>query len=341
VWGAVAGAGAQQTSGLAGVEEVRALIASNHLHEADEVLTNLIERDPENTGLLLELGELRLKQGMNDAALQAYEKVLAEHPTNASARAGEVQAAVAAALADRRAGNQDAALRHLAEGRGYVADSPELLTDFGIQAESMRLFVDAEAALNQALQLATGDARTLYALARVETDRGEYAEAEVNLRKYLMQAPDDATALYGLGHVLHLESRDDEAKVKLERSIALHPHQTESFYDLGEIALNFRKDADARADYDKVLALAPNHGGALTGMGILACRRKDFQAAETYLEKAVAAAPNYAPAHIYYSLALRKLGDDKKAQTEAALAAQLTTQERRQSRGNQITTQPQ
>ena len=337
VAGGLASAGAQETPGL---EQIRALVAANQLDNADRALGSLLESDPENTALLVELGAVRLKQSNNDAALQTYEQVLARHPDEASARAGEVQAAVAAALNDRREGKNDEALRHLLEGRRYVADSPELLTDFGIQAESMRLFEDAEAALKQAHQLAPDDARTLYALARVETDREEFPEAEANLRAYLKPMPSDATAHYGLGHVLHLEARDDEAKVELQRSIALHPNQTESFYELGEVALDYHADADATADFEKVLAAAPQHGGALTGMGILACRRKDFEEAKGFLEKAVAVAPEYPPAHLYYAMALSRLGDEKKAQREAALAAQWTTEQRRQSRGNQITMKP-
>jgi len=280
---------------------------------------------------------VQLAQGLNDDAQKSFEGVLGKAPDSAQARKEEVRAATAAALVDRQAGLDDSALICLIRARKFVTDSPELLLDFGVQAESMRIFSDADAALTKAHELSPDDAKILYALAHVEFDEQKMSEAEANLRAYLKIRPDDATAHYGLGRLLHVNMKDDEAKTELERSIALRPQQSGSYYELGEIALEQDRDDEAKSDYEKVLARAPHHGGALTGMGVLAFRAKDYPLAEKYLQSAVFYASDYPRAHHYYALVLARLGRKADAKRESDLATGLNEQQTKTDRGNFLT----
>jgi tetratricopeptide (TPR) repeat protein len=319
------------------LERARKLVESNHLQAANELLSDLVREVPGNEEALVELGRVQLQQGLNDDALKSFEAVLKEKPDSAPAGDGEVKAATAAALADRQAGANDSALVYLVRARKFVPDSAELLLDFGVQAESMRIYEDADAALTKAHGIAPDDARILYALARVELDEQKTPEAEANLRAYLAVRPEDATAHYGMGHLLHMQLRDDEAKTELERSIALQPRQTGSYYELGEISLEQGDNSEAKTKYEKVLEFAPNHGGALTGMGILAYRSKDYENAEKYLRSAIFFSSDYSTAHHYYSLVLARLGHQAESEREAELARTLNDQQTRTSRGNFLT----
>lgn len=311
----------------------RRLEAANRLEDANELLSDFARRNPGDAAVWIELGQVQMRQRLSDDAVVSFASALAIEPRSAAAREGEVKAAIASALADRNAGNNDGALSCLVRARKLVPDSPELLTDFGIQADSMRIYQDAEKALIEARGLAPDDPKILYALAHVELDEQKMADAETNLRAYLKLRPDDATAHYGLGHLLRMMVRDDEAKAELERSIALDPRQTESYYELGEIALQMHQEAEAKADYEKVLSADPRHGGALTGMGILAFRAKNYAEAEKYLSAAVLCAPDYVEAHQYYALTLSQLGHKADSARESALAASLREQQNKLRHG--------
>ena len=319
------------------VAHVQTLIDAHEFGQASDLLGDILKRDPANEAANVKLGEVRLAQGLNEDALKSFETVLTVRSDSDPARNGEVKAAEAAALADRNAGLDGSALLCLVRARKFVPDSPQLLLDFGIQAESMKIYAPADEALTKALQIAPGDAKIIYALAHVEFDEERMADAEQNLRAYLQMRPDDATAHYGLGRLLHMVVHNDEARVELERSIALQPRQSGSYYELGEIARETNHADEAKKNYETVLAMAPHHGGALTGLGILALRAKDYPAAEKYLASAVAYSPDYVAGHHYYSLVLARLGRQEESRREADIATSLSAQDAKMSHGNQMT----
>lgn len=312
-------------------------IERREFEKAAEVLADLLRNDPHNEQANVRLGQVRNSQGLYEDALKSFEAVLAEKPNAGPAQEGEVQAAEAAALADRNVGIDGNALLILVRARKFVPDSPRLLLDFGIQAERMKIYGDADAALTRAHELAPDDAKTLYALAHVQFDEQKTQEAETNLRAYLAMRPDDATAHYGLGRLLHMLARNDEAKTELQRSIALEPRQSGSYFQLGEIEQESNQPDEARKNYQTVLKEAPHHGGALAGMGILAFQAKDYPGAEKYLQDAVTYAPEYVTAHHYYSLVLERLGRKAEAKRESDLAESLRVREEKTRRGNQLT----
>ena len=313
------------------------LIAAHQLEQANELLTDYVQKHSSDVRALVKLGQVQVAQGLNDDAMKSFETALAAEPKSASARDGEVQAATAAALADRRSGLQDYALLDLRRAYKVVDDSPKLLFEIGVQEENLRIFQDADAVLTKAHALAPADATILYALAHVELDEQKMPEAEANLRAYLKARPSDATAHYGLGKLLHMQLRDDDAKAELDRSIELEPRQSASYYELGQIALEQEQDDEAKNEFQKVLSLAPNHGGALTGMGVLSFRAKDYPAAEQYLKQAILDAPDYATAHHYYALVLTRMGRTDEAKNEAAMAQKLDEEQTRTSRGDYLT----
>lgn len=313
------------------------LIERHEYEKAGEILGNLLRSDPNNEAANVKLGQVQMSRGLYEDALKSFEAVLAEKPNAGPAAEGEVQAAEAAALADRNIGIDGNALLILIRAKKFVPDSPQLLLDFGIQAERMKIYGDADAALTRAHELAPDDAKIIYALAHVQFDEEKMPEAETNLRKYLAMRPDDATAHYGLGRLLHILVRNDEAKTELERSIALQPRQSGSYFQLGEVERESNNPDAARKNYEAVLKEAPHHGGALAGMGILAFQAKEYAGAEKYLQDAVTYAPDYVAAHHFYSLVLERLGRKAEAKREADVAESLRVREEKTRRGNQLT----
>jgi tetratricopeptide (TPR) repeat protein len=277
--------------------------------------------------------KLQISEGQNEEAMKSFEAVLATNPHDAKARAGEVKAAEAAALQARGAGDHEGAMVYLVRARKYVPDDPGLLFDFGVQADQLHLYKDAEEALTKSLRLRPGHAETIYALGHLELDEQKMPQAEAHLREYLNMCPDDASAHYGLGRLLRMLTRNEEAEAEFRRSIQSQEQQTESYYELGNIELDWQRDQQAGALFQKVLDRDSKHGGALTGMGIIAYRAKDYVKAEVYLQSAVAYAPDYASAHTYRAMALLRLGRKDESEKELAVAKSLTEKQNQERRG--------
>lgn len=322
------------------LRKARVLETAKQLEDANELLSQYAQQHPGGVAVLVELGQVQLAQELSDDAMRSFGAALAVDPHSQSARKGEVKAVVASALADRNAGDNNGALSCLVKGLKLEPDSVELLLDFGIQADAMQIYVDADKALTHAHALEPENAKVLYALAHVQLDEQKMSLAEANLEAYLKMRPDDASAYYGLGHLLHMLDKEDAARKALERSIALQPRQTESYYELGEIALDAHEEAQATAEYERVLAVDPAHGGALTGMGVIAFRAKDYSAAEKYLRSAVLYAPQYVKARQFYAMTLAKLGQSAKAKEEFATAQSLAGEQSQNRRGYHLLTPP-
>ena len=270
-----------------------------------------------------------LQQQQYQTAMDGFEAALTAGDTSEkqTAQQGEERAAIALALQERNAGHGETALQILQHARNVLPQDVPLLTDLGIQAESLHHFSEAAGALEAALALEPDNLTALYALAHVELDQGQSPSAETHLQMYLRQRPGDATAHYGLGHLYQMQQRSDEAAAEFRRSIELKPVQTESYYQLGQMALDAHRDTEAAAQFEKTLGRMPTHGGALTGMGILAFRAKDFPHAQDYLRRAVGASPDYQPAHYYLGLTEARLGNKTAAEQELKIATDLAAKQ--------------
>lgn len=275
------------------------------------------------------------------AKLDACEHAMKLDPHDQTARKSEVATAIDEALAAKRSGNNDLALAFLLRANYWVPDDAELLTDTGIQEEAMDLNQDADATLEKAQQLRTGNPRTLYAIARVKMALNQAQASEEAWKAYLALRPDDASAHYGYGLLLQMLQRADEARAEFQKSIELSPHQAESYYRLGEIARNSGDANQAKRRYTQATANNPQHAGAWTGLGILAFKAKQYDEAERDLEKAVQLAPDLQQARYYHGLTLARLGRKDESEKELARAVQLTNEEsERKSHAKRLAAQP-
>jgi tetratricopeptide (TPR) repeat protein len=235
-----------------------------------------------------------------------------------------VEAAVRFSLAEKREHREPAALWLLLRAVYWVPDDPNLLVDLGVQEDSLKLFVDADKTLAEALRIRPDDLNALYTVARVKMDLGQMQAAEQAWLSYIKQDPSNPAAYYGYGIVLQTLGRDDEARGQFMLSIKENPNQAESYYRLGEIARREGNKADARTQYEQALARDSTHGGALTGLAILNYEEKKYDEAEGELEAAIKSAPDYRTARYYHGLTLAKLGRKNEANAELARAMQLS-----------------
>jgi tetratricopeptide (TPR) repeat protein len=283
--------------------------------------------DPSGVSERLKLGQLLASERRWEEAMSAMEAVLHADPANEAAANGEVESAIQLALEARRRGDRDAALIALLRARKYVPGNVRLLTSLGILEDEMRLYKDADEALEDALLHKPGDADALYAAARVNMDLQNLQQAETYMRAYLRQKPNDATAHYGLGRLLLMAQKPEQARPAFERSLELQPEQVESYYQIGDIDLEAGELDRAQQFFQKALERNPQHGGALCGMGVLEYHRKHYDKAVAELNLAVQSAPDYQKAHYYLGLALAKIGRKADSDQELAIATRLANEE--------------
>jgi tetratricopeptide (TPR) repeat protein len=271
------------------------------------------------------------------AQMSAFEKTLQTDRSDAAARKNEVDAAIRYSLAEKREQREQAALWLLLRARYWVPDDPDLLADLGVQEDSLKLFVDADKTLAEALRIRPNDLNTLYTVARVKMDLGQMQAAEQAWLSYIKQDPGNPVAYYGYGIVLQTLGRDDEARSQFMLSIKENPDQAESYYRLGEISRREGNKSDARTEYEQALARNSTHGGALTGLAILNYEEKKYDQAESELEAAIKSVPAYRTARYYHGLTLSKLGRKNEAEAELARAMQLSDKNELQ---RQLVTEP-
>ncbi|HEY6374803.1 MAG TPA: tetratricopeptide repeat protein [Edaphobacter sp.] len=271
--------------------------------------------------------------GRDEEAMASFERALALESKNIEARRGEVDSAIKLALKARKAGDMDGALVYLARARKSVPNNPTLLLDFGVQADLLKLYRDADEALTQALAMRPDDPQIIYAMGRVKLDEQRLPEAEQYLRKYIAFQPNDPTAHYGLGHILRLTLKDEEAQAELHQSIKLQPAQTESYYELGIIAAEHDAEDEAVSQFQIVTKRNPEHGGALAGLGMIAYKRKNYIEAVELLKHSIRSAPDYVEAHRYLGMALAKLGRNAESAQQLAIADELAKEQTRLQHG--------
>ena len=273
--------------------------------------------------------------------LDAFEEVLRQHPKDEMARHGEVTEAIEEALTARRKANNDLALAFLLRANYWVHDDAELLTDIGIQEESMTLNLDADAALTRARELRPRDPRILYAIARNKIELNQVQASEQAWKDYLAMRQNDASAHYGYGLLLEMMQRNEEARNEFKKSIALSPNQAESYYRLGEIARNTGQGVQAEQFYKQALEHDSAHAGAWAGLGMIAYNASHYDEAEQDLEKAIEHSQNLQIAHYYYGLALAKLGRKEESTMELETAARLADAENaRRQKTKRLAAQP-
>jgi tetratricopeptide (TPR) repeat protein len=276
-------------------------------------------------------GQALLKAGKYAEAQSAFESQLNADASNAAAQAGEVEASERLALQERAGGHLVKSLEALLRGEKYVPGSARLFYDQGILEDEMRVYPQAEKALETAKKLHMNNPSLDYAMARVLFDQGQLAAAAEKMQVYLKERPNDASAHYGLGRIYQLGMQFDQAKAEFEKCVQLQPVQTEGYYQLGDIALKEQDYSEALTEFAKVLARDARHGGALAGSGQALYREKKYDQALVFLKKAVVAAPEYQPGHYYLGLTLMRLGKKEEAQKELATAGKLADVQNKQA----------
>lgn len=259
-------------------------------------MTGLIERAAQLRGYLsADPGNAMLACDVIDALFAAGSHVEADElitqlPNETQAAIGiRFRRARCALIRGRYAEAADVLRALIADGQENVA----LWHDLAFSQLCLRQTADAAGTLDEAQARFGTNAELAIVRARVAMMDGNFEAANAALDQAVELAPDHATAR-GLRALAQLDSGSpDEAYATAEACLAQYPDQHEALLVAGTVAL-WRQDLDrADAYHQRALGRHPNSGRALSGYGQLKMLRNELPAAREQLAHAVIAMPDH------------------------------------------------
>jgi predicted O-linked N-acetylglucosamine transferase (SPINDLY family) len=339
-----------------------ALLQQGKLADAEQLLQDILHRQPTNFEALHLLGVIALQTGRTDRSLGLIAKAIkinpnvpAAHCNLASAlqRAGRHAEAVASygkaitlkpdfAEAYNDRGN---ALRQLGRFTEALADSDRAIAlkcdfaesydDRGTILQQLGRGDEAIASHDKALALQPGFAEAHANRGNALRDLKRFDEALASYENAIVLRPDFAVAYINRGNVLRDLKRFDEALASHDKAIALRPGVAEAHINRGTVLRDLKRFDEALASYDRAIALKPDYAEAYSNRGKVLRDLRRLDEALTGYARAIALKPDYADAFNNRGHALWDLGrhDEALASYDKAIALQPNYAEAHINRG--------
>ncbi len=241
----------------------------DRLEEALEARLAAIEREADNAGDFVRLGEIYHELGSHEKSAQALRHALRLDP-----QAGVVHHKLALALLAM--GRDEEAMAELGEALRLnpgFALSHILLGDL---YAARREYEAAVAQYREALQHNPKMADVYFKLSELHFAIGEYQFAVLGYRMALFLRPKYPEAHHRLGNIYHHYGQYDLALRQYHAALALHPGYARALADAGDAHLMLEEHRQATESYRAALALEHRN-----------CERADALAAEGKLLEAV------------------------------------------------------
>ena len=258
-----------------------------------EQLQVMVEADPTNVALLLQLGDIARSLGQYDLAAETFRKVVLLNPrfqpayyelAQSQLNQDSPQAALATlkmageqferifvgeyltAMAYCRLKNYDQGINHLtsAEVIARATETNRLDETFyyqlGTVYERKGDFQEAEKNLLRSLEIAPDFAEAQNYLGYSWADRGEKLDRAYDLlKKAVKTEPENPAFLDSLGWVLFKLNRPADALIQLRKAVDLSPQPDATLLDhLGDIYAALHRWDEARASWKQSLTVEPS-----------------------------------------------------------------------------------
>ena len=241
--------------------------------EAIAELEKILTVDPSNTRAYFLLGQLYSLQGLYDASLEAYNKVLAIKK----------------------------------EG------SPELWNDLGLLYAKMERFEDARKAYTKALKLKKGYPEVYYNLGLLSMSQGADAKAQTYFEEAIGLRPDYPEAYRNLAQLYTEQKEYDKAVEAYLKVLEYAPDSPQVKLSLAVCYSKLKAYDKARAIYEEILEKDSSYYTAWLNVGLVYYRQKEYDRSREALEKAVALEPDDANAYRALAKTYRALAKHDKA----------------------------
>ena len=274
--------------------------------------------EPQNTEVLVMLGDAYLAQNDLQQAEENYLLSLQDRLDNAAALLGLAQIS-------RLQGQTREVTIYLNRVATLSADSksPEFLYKFGLEAMRVGMFDESKSALERAVELKPKEPSYLLGLGIAWLRKGDLFEAEKLFRRLLEMQPNNPQGQLHLGYVLLNQKKYAEARMWLEKSARPGVAIPEVFYYLGLVAQEQNDDARAIVLFEKAVKQLPDYAHARIALGSSYMRIKNYTRARQELETAVKLDPEEPTAHYNLALLYARIKEPERAQQEMQIIEKL------------------
>ena len=285
--GLLTACGGQDSATL--VTEARAMAAAGDYKAAIIQLKNAVAEDDKNPEARYELGKLYLEQSDLASAEKEFRR---------AREAGYEENAVNPMIARALLGQRDFE-RVLDELPVPAASDPDTATLQALRATAqlgLRRKEDARKTLQQAQQVAPGNAEVHLALAQLALADGDADKAMQALDQALRIDPRHRDSLLLKADLLRATGKPVDAAAAYHEVLKVDPRHANARLALAGIALADGKLGDARREVDAALKASPNNLQAHYTQALIDFREKKTERARDRLATVLKSAPNYLPA---------------------------------------------
>lgn len=192
-------------------------------------LERLDQLSPLNVERKVDMGEIHLNLGNEDAAGKLFESAVSLATKEAASYIGEVASRVAALYAEKDPGQSEKFLRRALDAKGQYLSKDDIATfnRLGIILRNQGKWREALAEYQKAIKVAPDDENLFYNMGMACAEGREFREAQVYMLKALAINPDlprtAVTIAYNIALVFIQSGGKDKAKDCLKMALELKP----------------------------------------------------------------------------------------------------------------------
>ena len=142
------------------------------------------------------------------------------------------------------------------------------------------------------LRKSPNDHTSLYNLASVEMNEGEYKSAVDLYRRVLQANPNDALTHTALAAALDASGDWQQAKAEYEKAIAADPNDSNAHFDLAQLETRHQDFSAGEEEFRQLIAANPKDAGAHAGLGAVLAETQREPEAKQEFEAALALDPH-------------------------------------------------
>ncbi|MFM9912363.1 MAG: sulfotransferase [Methylophilaceae bacterium] len=264
-------------------------LASQHqsqgrLQEAEQLLQQILQAQPNNAFALHLLGVIAHQVGKPELAIDLIGKAINSNPN-----VGLFHANLGEML--RQQGKLDAAIQHGEQAVALDANMASAHSNLGVAYFDREDYDLAEACHEKALAIAPQFSPSLNNLGSIFRARKDVETALDWYRKAIAANPQYLEPLNNMGAVLMEEERHLEAQEPLLRALQINPNYAEAVCNLGLVKKELEQPDAALQLLQKALQLKPDYPEAYLGLARVAQDAEDLPQAEKYALRAIELAP--------------------------------------------------
>jgi protein O-GlcNAc transferase len=262
--------------------------------EAESVLKNLHQLDPDNADILQLLGVVSHSLGKSADSLPLLQRAVKLNPTKADFLCN-------LGLVLNACGKHEESISAFRKALKLQPLLAPAWSNLGsVQTEAGELD-DAISSLRRALELQPNYPDAQCNLGNALRKAGKPVEAIAAYRQAIAQQPQHVRAYNNLGVVYQEEGLWEDALLAVKQAVALRPQYSQAYVSLGNLLQEMNRFDEAAAAFRQALSLRPNYSIAAYNMGnALHCAGRMEEAIAAF-QHAISLQPDYADA--YHNLA--------------------------------------